>query len=254
LGGVNGAGGGAIGGEPGGEGGQTTILGTGGATSTVDAGVGGAGGTSAGGTDGGVDAGPDGTGGECDDGGVHDVGPDLGACMAPIGVPPPDQVPLYAASASCNDYCAMLFVPEAGGGLVCPGIYADLNECLRYCSVVAWPNPTATSNGDDINCRVRQFGQAMTMHDPSLRAPKCLAAGPGAGTQVDCSGGRNECGRYCDAFAAICHGDLTGCLASCSASTHLDCRFAWLVSASADLRYCALLDLAAPTCVAPPGC
>jgi hypothetical protein len=117
-----------------------------------------------------------------------------------------------------------------------------------------------TDSGDTIACRNRYLEMAKTFTDPRARAPKCDIAGPSAGTTSggtagECAGAAGLCVKYCNAWSAICEKDRNTCVAACSTLTPplTTCRFTWLVAASADRRYCAWLDLAAPFCLVP-GC
>ena len=248
----------------GGMGGQT-VPGTGGAAgSPDDGGQGGVAGTSGvgggspgtGGSPGmggmpGSDGGVDGVGGECDDGGVHDGGPDLGVCAPPTGDPAPGDVPAVSITQNCIDYCSMVF----GAALTCPDLYKDTTQCQRYCTLAAWPLGLPVNDGtDSIKCREKFIGRAGDQTGVG-RAMACDSAGAVGSDPSACQNSDGVCGKFCRAWVGICGGDPNACIATCAdaPSSKVTCRAPWLLLAASDKRYCRLIDPVVPSCLVP-GC
>ena len=213
--------------------------GAGGGGATLDGGD-----ASAGGSGGAVDAG--GAGG-CPDAGPIKV--DAGACPLPQGDPAPADVPMVTAvNPACTGYCA-------SDTTTCPGTYSDVTQCERYCTLAGWPagTPGTIDHGDTVACRQINLDRAAAS-PASQREGFCIVAGPSGGTSVECGSSVGPCGKFCQAWAGICGGSASNCLTTCAAmpATAINCRFPWLLSASADSRYCQLVDPNA-TCWLP-GC
>jgi len=238
---------GGVVGEPRGEGGMT---GAGGMTGEGGmAGKGGMGGETIIGSGGSSDAGAGGSGeGGC--GGVDaavDTPPSLAVCDPPSEAP---DVPTASLNSGCAKYCNDM----ASG---CGSTYTDVTQCQRYCTMAGWVAGSGPADrSDSISCRDSFAAQAismiMAMADPG---PLCAKAGPSGGTIfTDCGLSAGPCDNYCAAWAGVCGGNKQACLTTCATvpAASVSCRFPWLLAASGDLHYCALVDLAS-TC-RPPGC
>lgn len=204
--------------------GSNTIIPDGGTGGTGNAGgEGGQGGGGAGGTDAGT--GPDG----CDDdGATHCEDP---AATPEAAVPPTLTITPVGA---CDTYCEAMMGPEN----LCPGIYADIQQCKDYCAL-AWSRP-GDDRLDTLSCRTSFI--VMARMPGGQRAALCEGAGPSGAAQ--CGG---ACFVFCSALHRLCPGKSPDCVSACNAArgrlpAEPGCRFRLLPRAISDARYCDYVD------------
>ncbi len=254
---------GGVTGEPGGSGGSGGTSGEGGMTGlggmTGAGGSGGMGGETITGAGGNADAGAGGAGGDdsglgaggCDATGAGGA-IDAGTCDPPSGTP---DVPTFTLNDACTAYCN-----NFAGACSTFGIYTDVPQCQRYCTLAGWTAGTGSADrGDTIACRGAHVTMAAAM-SLDQRQAQCEIAGPSGGTTSttnSCDVNGTPCGKFCAAWAGVCLGDQPTCLAACATlpAASVSCRFNWLLAASGDRNYCPLIDLTlAATSCRPPGC
>lgn len=190
---------------------------------------------------------PKGDGGGDADGACDAQGTDGVVCPDLAGTPDAAvPTPFTPPPPACVDYCGRM------SGL-CPAVYDDEDQCLRYCGLVAWPAGTAFVPDDTFACRNDQLDVAARVASDA-RSQICLAAGPSGGRVLTC--GSAACGNYCNAWSRICattSGAFEDCKTSCEAhmaahpgAAEPVCRYPALARAARDLRYCDLAALGAP--------